>query len=171
MTVGTGIIIGGGTMGADIASIFLANGADAVVVEIDDRVRAGLPSRVAAAMAETGCSGKPGSLEVLEAIGNIDWAQAEIVIECVFENLVVKQTVFAELDRQVPVHVPVTSNSSGFPITRISEGLQTADRMAGLHFFMPGHLVPCVEVIRGDQTDPVAITAVCETMSKLGKKP
>jgi 3-hydroxybutyryl-CoA dehydrogenase len=158
-------------MGADIASIFIANGADAVVVEIDDAVRAGLPSRVAAATAETGCSGKPGSLEMVEAIGNINWTQAEIVIECVFENLAVKQAVFAELDRQAPIHLPVTSNSSGFPISRISEGLGTADRMAGLHFFMPGHLVPCVEVIRGDRTDPAVITAVCGTMSELGKKP
>ena len=55
--------------------------------------------------------------------------------------------------------MPLTSNSSGFPITRIAEGMATADRMLGLHFFMPAHLVPCVEVICGERSDR-AVAAV-----------
>jgi 3-hydroxybutyryl-CoA dehydrogenase len=169
--VGKGIIIGGGTMGADIAAIFVAHGDDVEIVEIDAATRAGLPARVAASADEIGTGLSPGRVRVLETIGEVDWRGAEIVIECVFEQLPVKQAVFAELDRAAPAGVPVTSNSSGFPISRIAEGLETARRMAGLHFFMPGHLVPCVEVIRGERTEPATIEAVFATMARLGKKP
>jgi 3-hydroxybutyryl-CoA dehydrogenase len=171
MTVAKGVIVGGGTMGADIAAIFLANGADAEVVEIDAAVQSSLPARVAASAAEISDGARLGRLRVVSTIGEVDWRDAAIVIECVFEVLGVKQSVFADLEKYAPGDIPLTSNSSGFPISRIAEGLTTSSRMAGLHFFMPGHLVPCVEVIRGEHTSPAVIDTVFATMAELGKKP
>ena len=81
------------------------------------------------------------------------WADAGIVVECVNEDIALKQRIFAELERLAPPDIPLASNSSGFPISRIAEGLKTARRMLGLHFFMPAHLVPLVEVVKSEATD------------------
>jgi len=165
-----GVVVGGGTMGADIAAIFIAHGLNADVVEMNPAVRRGLPARVTTAAREVGVE-KRGTLKVLDAIDGVGWTGVGIVIECVFEDIEVKREVFSELDRAAPEGVPLCSNSSGLPISRIALGTATAERMAGLHFFMPGHLVPCVEVIRGDATSDGTIDAVFEMMVGLGKKP
>jgi 3-hydroxybutyryl-CoA dehydrogenase len=65
----------------------------------------------------------------------------------------------------------LASNSSGFPISRIGEGLATQSRMLGLHFFMPAHLVPLVEVILSEQADPAIARAVHEFMAAVGCEP
>jgi 3-hydroxybutyryl-CoA dehydrogenase len=67
--------------------------------------------------------------------------------------------------------VPLTSNSSGFPIHAIGKGLETRSRMLGLHFFMPAHLVPLVEVISSEATSSNLAAEVYDLMKKLGKKP
>ena len=67
--------------------------------------------------------------------------------------------------------VPLASNSSSFPISEIGAGLATQWRMLGLHFFMPAHLVPAVEVVRGEKTDEVVAQAVTAIMRSVGKKP
>jgi 3-hydroxybutyryl-CoA dehydrogenase len=108
---------------------------------------------------------------VLGTIGEIDWDGAFLLIECVSEDLAIKQAVFAELEKAAPCDLPLTSNSSGFPISRIADGRETAGRMVGLHFFMPANLVPCVEVILGERTDPTVADAVQATIARLGKKP
>jgi 3-hydroxybutyryl-CoA dehydrogenase len=166
-----GVVIGGGTMGADIAAIFIAEGRNVQIVESDSAVRKNLPCRVRLAADEIGLRGGAGKIVVRDAIAAVDWVNAEIVIECAFEALDVKRTVFRELERYAPRHLPLASNSSGFPITRIAEGLTTGDRMLGLHFFMPGHLVPCVEVIRGESTTPEVVEQAFASMEGLNKKP
>jgi 3-hydroxybutyryl-CoA dehydrogenase len=166
-----GIVIGGGTMGADIAAIFIAHDQNAEIVEIDPVTRAALPGRVAIAVDEIGGKNRHGILRVVDAIDKVDWGGATIVIESAFEDLAVKQAVFAELEEHAPPDLPLASNSSCFPISRIAEGRITAARMAGLHFFMPGHLVPCVEVIRGEHTDPLVIEEIFATMAALHKMP
>src|SRR4051812_14368171 len=94
-----GVVVGGGTMGADLAAMFLANGVDAEVVEIDPAARQKLPERVAISVEEIGSGIQPGRLRVITAIGEIDWSGVEIVIETAFERLPVKQEVFAALDK------------------------------------------------------------------------
>jgi 3-hydroxybutyryl-CoA dehydrogenase len=171
MKLRKGVVIGGGTMGGDIAAIFAAHGCDVEVVETDPRVVESLPSRIKTAVDELEPPGVIGGQSVVDQISKVDWTCAGIVIECVFETLEAKQAVFAELERWAPPDIPLASNSSGFPITRISEGLKTRERMLGLHFFMPGHLVPCVEVVRGEHTRPEVIEQAYEIMKTLGKKP
>jgi 3-hydroxybutyryl-CoA dehydrogenase len=166
-----GVVIGGGTMGADIAAIFAAHGCAVEIVEHAAQSRSSLGERIETAVAELGCAGRKGAVAVRPSIQEVDWAEASIVIECVFESLPVKKEVFAQLEQFAPATIPLASNSSGFPITRISEGLTTRHRMLGLHFFMPGHLVPAVEVIRGEHTDEAFVEQAYAIMARLGKKP
>jgi 3-hydroxybutyryl-CoA dehydrogenase len=87
------------------------------------------------------------------------------------EKLPLKREVFAALERLAPPDAPLASNSSSFPISEIAAGLATQRRMLGLHFFMPAHLVPAVEVIRGERTDEAVAQAVTAIMRSVGKKP
>lgn len=166
-----GIVIGGGTMGTNIASIFVANGHDAEIVEPDRDVRENLEQRVADSALEIGLGMGLGNTRVVSSVDDIDWRDAYLLIECVSEILPLKQEVFALLEKAAPRHLPLTSNSSGFPISRIADNLESADRMVGLHFFMPAHLVPCVEVIVGERSDLAIVDEVQSVMAELGRKP
>ena len=166
-----GIVIGGGTMGADIAAIFAGNGWDVEIVEPNEAMRASLESRVKASAAEIDAAKPLGEIRVRAAIGDLDWSSAALVIEAVWEDHDANRKVFAELEQAAPRGLPLTSNSSGFPTTEIAEGMATASRMFGLHFFMPAHIVPCVELILGERSDPVLAEKVGGIMRDLGKKP
>ena len=158
-------------MGSDVAAIFYAAGWHAQVVDPSPEVRARLPENVAAAAQSIGIYGQGGSVIARAAIADIDWLDVGIVIECAPENLEVKQAIFRQLDTAAPAHVPLTSNSSGIPISRIGEQCATRARMLGLHFFMPAHWVPAVEVVRSEFSDEAVAQAVSAIMRSVRKKP
>ncbi len=165
------VVIGGGTMGRDIAAIFVAGGWRAQVVETAAAARPKLAQRVLDSAQAIGTGRSEGSADALATLDDIDWAGVRLVIECVPEKLELKREVFAALEKLAPAEVPLASNSSSFPISEIGEGLATQSRMLGLHFFMPAHRVPAVEVIRGAHTDEAVAQAATELMRGLGKKP
>ena len=100
-----------------------------------------------------------------------DWSEVVWVIETIKEDMQLKQELFASLDQRVPEHIPIGSNSSGFPISKISAGLKTAHRMFNAHYFMPAHIVPLVEVVLGEKSDPVMGEQVCQLYRQAKKKP
>src|SRR3990172_11606280 len=167
----TAVVRGGGTRGADVAAIFVAGGWRVSVVEPKRPRWPALRDRVAAACRQLGATPDPGRLVVHAALVGVPWPELSLAIECVPESLALKQSVFAELERLARPDTPLASNSSSFPISEIGRGLATGGRMLGLHFFMPAHLVPCVEVVRGEATDPAVCEAVAGTMRNLGKVP
>ncbi len=168
---GKAVVIGGGTMGSAVAAIFCAAGWNADVVETDASVRAALPGKITVAGSVIGNGNIGGTVTIHEELDAIDWRGVDIVIECVFEILAVKKAVFARLEALCPASIPLTSNSSSFPISDIGQGLSTLDRMLGLHFFMPAHLVPAVEVVRSAASDEAVTERVCQIMCEVGKKP
>lgn len=165
------IVVGGGTMGRDIASIFYAAGWRTQVVETDPAARATLAQRVCDAAQAIGASHRPGIVEVVPELEAADWSGVGLVIEAVPERLPLKRAVFATLERLAPATAPLASNSSSFPISEIAAGLATQARMLGLHFFMPAHLVPAVEVVRSEKTDGAVAQAVTAIMRSVGRKP
>lgn len=164
-------VIGGGIMGCDIAGIFYAAGWHAQVVESNPAVRVRLSETVPAAARAAGIHQAGGSVEARAALADIDWSSVRIAIECAPENLPVKQQIFEALEKLAPADVPLTSNSSGFPISKIAERCTSGARMLGLHFFMPAHLVPAVEVVRSVHTDEAVAQTVSSIMRSVRKKP
>jgi 3-hydroxybutyryl-CoA dehydrogenase len=164
-------VIGGGVMGADIAAIFYAAGWNAQIVEPGAAARARLPEMVPVAAQAMGIHQQGGSVKTHAAIADIQWSDVGLLIECAPENLPIKQQIFKELDRIAPAHVALTSNSSGFPISKIGASCATRSRMLGLHFFMPAHLVPAVEVVRSEYTDEAVAQSVSTIMRSVRKKP
>jgi 3-hydroxybutyryl-CoA dehydrogenase len=100
-----------------------------------------------------------------------DWSEVIWVLETIKEDMGLKQALFAQLDQRVPKHIPIGSNSSGFPISKIAVNLATANRMFNAHYFMPAHIVPLVEVVLGEFSDPVMGEQVCQIYRDAGKKP
>jgi 3-hydroxybutyryl-CoA dehydrogenase len=89
-------------------------------------------------------------LSVVSSLDDLDWSSVDLVIECIPERLDIKQALFKQLEQRARKDALLASNSSSFPITAIAQGLQTQERMLGLHFFMPAHLTPLVEVVCGE---------------------
>ena len=168
------VVIGTGVMGSGIAAGFIANGADVVLLGRSAarcEQAQGAALKLAAALVPQAAGLLPARLQTGLADGWDDWHGLSLVIETVAEDLALKQALFAMLDSRVPAQVPIGSNSSGFPISQIAQGLAGAGRMFNLHYFMPAHVVPLVEVVLGAASDPVLGQQVCELFTALGKKP
>lgn len=148
------VVVGGGTMGADVAVVLARGGAQVTVVDPHATRREQLPSHMAHALATAGQTQHAGPVQVCATLDEVDWTDVVLVVECITEQLAAKQALFAELQTLAPATAVLASNSSGFPISAIAQGLATARRMLGLHFFMPAHLVPLVEVVLGERSDP-----------------
>jgi 3-hydroxybutyryl-CoA dehydrogenase len=164
-------IIGGGTMGTDIAAIFAAGGWNTHIAEPSDAVRENLPRAVKTSLHTLNADEAFERIRVYAGIENVPWSAVGFVVECVPEDLSIKQSVFRQLEGLSRPDTPLTSNSSSFPISRIGEGLSTPSRMAGLHFFLPAHLVPLVEVVRSEQTNPEIADHIADVMRQLNKRP
>ncbi|GMR21259.1 MAG: 3-hydroxyacyl-CoA dehydrogenase NAD-binding domain-containing protein [Gammaproteobacteria bacterium] len=79
--------------------------------------------------------------------------RADLVIEAIIENLEIKQKVFADIEKKVPAHTVLATNTSGIPLEDIGKGLQNPGRLIGLHFFNPVAKMQLVEIVRGAQSD------------------
>lgn len=159
------LIVGGGTMGGDIASSFAAAGARTHVMSPSAKTREALPERMRKAF--TTLNADPALAKVATTyatLAEVPWSEIDLVIESVTENLALKQQLFAELEQLVRPGVPLVTNTSTFHIGDIASGLrpETRKRVAGLHYFMPAHLVPLVEIVRSEWTDD----SVCDDLER-----
>ena len=164
------LVVGGGTMGVDIAASFAAGGWEAVIVNPNDARFVTIQSRFQEALARLQCPhARPLALH--QQLDEVAWAELDLVIEAVPEVLPLKQKIFADLERLAKPDTPLCSNSSALPISAIGKGLSSQHRMLGTHYFMPAHLVPAVEVVCSEHTDPAIADRVSEMMRSVGKVP
>lgn len=97
--------------------------------------------------------------------------QVDIVVEAVVENPKVKKAVLAEVETKVSNDTVLASNTSTISITYLAEGLTRPENFCGMHFFNPVHMMPLVEVIRGEKTSDNAIARTVAYANAMGKKP
>jgi len=165
------VIVGGGTMGGDVAVVCARGGCAVQVVELTTERRALLPDYFANTLNDLGYEHRTHLLTTAGSLEEVDWADVDLVIECVPERVDIKQELFAKLEQYVKPETVLASNSSSFPISEIARGLKTAARMIGLHFFMPAHLVPCVEIVYGEKTSPMVGESLSRLMTACGMVP
>lgn len=165
------LVIGGGTMGVGIIAMFIAGGWTVDVVSRSASTRDGLPAATARALAGMGKPADTSGLKTFATLPEADWPRIDVAVETVTEDLALKQRLFAEMEALARPDAALTSNSSSFPISQIGKGLRTQSRMMGLHFFMPAHLIPLVEVVSSVHTDPKEAERVGAIMKDLGKRP
>ncbi len=165
------IVVGGGTMGADVALGLARAGCRTGVVEASPRRLESLDAYFDKGVQALGSEQRRDRLWSCAGLDEIDWTQIDIVVECIPEQLPMKQALFADLARLARPDALLCSNSSSFPISAIAQGLPTPERMLGLHYFMPAHLVPLVEVVLGEASDPALGEALCVFMRGCGMVP
>ncbi|MGQ0581055.1 MAG: 3-hydroxyacyl-CoA dehydrogenase family protein [Reyranella sp.] len=165
------LVLGGGTMGVGIIAMFLGGGWKVDVVSRSASTRDGLPAATAKALAAMGKPADTSGLATFATLPEAPWPKIDLVVETVTEDLALKQQIFADMEKLARPDCALTSNSSSFPISAIAKGLKTQGRMMGLHFFMPAHLIPLVEVVRSVHTDIPTAEKVGAIMSSLGKRP
>lgn len=171
-------VVGCGLMGSGIAQVTAAAGFDTVVREVDrDRLDQGVDA-IGKFLAKGVERGKLTGDERDAILGRIDattllsdFADVDIVIEAVVEDLDVKKEVFAELDRVLGEDAIRCSNTSSLCITEMAAATKHPDRFVGLHFFSPVPLMPVVEVIPTLMTSADLTETVCELGRKIGKTP
>jgi 3-hydroxybutyryl-CoA dehydrogenase len=171
-TVRQAAVIGGGIMGGDIAVLLAAGGWRVHVMSPSEKTRAALPARVAAGLARLGSApDRAHSVEVHAGLGDLPWTRVELVVEAVTEDLSLKQRLFADLGRLARPDAVLATNTSTFAITSVGRDAAYPERVVGLHFFMPAHLVPLVEVVHADFTDSAFADRLFDWMVELGKQP
>ncbi|WP_103339495.1 3-hydroxyacyl-CoA dehydrogenase NAD-binding domain-containing protein [Amycolatopsis sp. CA-126428] len=116
----------------------------------------------------------PDAANRLKALvtGSLDkaaFADADFVIEAVFEELGVKQQVFAELEQHVKPEAILATNTSSLSITAMASKLQHPERVVGFHFFNPVAVLPLLEIVRGEQTDDAALATAFSVGKQLKK--
>ena len=170
-------VIGGGLMGSQITLVLAQGSRETLLVSrsqetLDramenirryvgdlhrhDLLRGETPEAVVARIRPT--------TELETAVGS-----SEFVVESISENLEAKQEVFQRMDAAAPRATVLASNKSGLPITQLGERMVHQDRIAGSHFFQPAHIVPVLEVIRGDRTSDETMDRTCEIWKRLDR--
>jgi len=164
------VVIGSGHMGAGIAAIFSAAGHPVVLLGRRlPALQARLPA-ISALAATLQPVDPPGIVSAALLDEWNGWDGVALVIETISEDLAAKQALFAALDHRVPAHIPIGSNSSGYGIDEMAAGLQTTARMLNVHYSMPAHIVPMVEVALGSGTSLPLAEGVCRLIQSTRKK-
>lgn len=99
------------------------------------------------------------------------FAQADLVVESITEDLNTKQTFWAEISSLVPKDTLLASNTSGLKITEIAKACVNPERFMGQHWLNPPHLLPLCEIIAGERTSPENIQKMRKLVEDLGKQP
>ena len=169
-------IIGAGTMGSGIAMACANAGLRVVLTDASqDRLDAGF----AALRKNYDSSVKRGRLTpadvekrlalVTGAVGYEACASADVVIEAVFEQMALKQQIFAALDGVAKPGAMLATNTSMLDIDAIASATRRPESVVGLHFFSPAHVMRLVEIVRGSSTSVVTIASALALAKKLGK--
>lgn len=166
-------IVGAGLMGHGIAVALARAGHRTRLHDPDPAALADLHDRVEKALELTGTSGpaRAAVQDLVSATSDLDSAlrQADIVVEAVPERMAVKHEVMASVEAVVPAHVPIWSNTSVLSITGIGTGMRHPERLVGVHWWNPPHLIPLVEIAPGDATNPRLVHEAEELILSLGK--
>jgi 3-hydroxyacyl-CoA dehydrogenase len=173
------VVIGGGTMGGGIAMSAANFGLPVTIVETtEEALQKGL-QRCEQNWQRSVTSGRLSQAEVDKRrallTGSTDFegtvAQADLVIEAVFENMEVKKEVFARLDKAARPGVVLASNTSTLSIDEIASATKRPELVVGMHFFSPANVMRLLENVRGSATSYPAIATATEIGKRIGKLP
>lgn len=174
----TAAVIGGGTMGAGIAAALASRNVPVIVIERDEAAADGAARRLDTLFEKLAAGGRSSAETIARQRTLIevdaDWARissVDLVIEAAFEALEVKQEIFEKLDRLAQPDTILATNTSYLDIDAIAAATSRPERVIGLHFFSPAHVMKLLEVVRGAKTDADAIATGLAFGRKLGKLP
>jgi 3-hydroxyacyl-CoA dehydrogenase len=177
--VNTVAVIGAGVMGSGIAQTFAQAGCTVRLQARRDATLQAALDRITKNQAAMVQAGLLGGVAAEEARGRIhattDLAEAvrgcQFVSESVPEDLAQKQAVFAALDREAPPEAVLSTDTSGLSVSAIAAATTRPQGVVGFHWMNPPHLMPPVEVIRGERTADAVMDLACALARRIGRVP
>ncbi len=171
-------VLGAGIMGGGIAYQSAYKGTPIIMKDIrEEALQLGL-DEAAKLLGKLVDRGRMTSAKMADTMGRIratlsygDYADVDIVVEAVVENVKVKHAVLAEVEKAAKEGTILTSNTSSISIDLLAESLQHPENFVGMHFFNPVHRMPLVEVIKGEKSGEKAIATTVAWASAMGKTP
>ncbi|MBD3869464.1 MAG: 3-hydroxyacyl-CoA dehydrogenase family protein [Acidobacteria bacterium] len=173
------LVIGAGTMGHGIAQTAAAAGYRVLLNDVsEDLIRTGIASigknlEKGIQKGKVSAEERDATLGRIEVAANLEAAArvADLVIEAAPEKLELKESIFKRLDGSAPPEAILASNTSSLPIGKIAAATGRPDRVIGMHFFNPVHIMPLLELVRGDGTSDETLEAALEVARRMGKDP
>ncbi len=173
-----GACLGAGTMGGGIAWLMAKNDMFPIMKDINyEGIELGLKQaskNFSGALKRKRLSQDDFERKMRSISGQTDYRgfkRTDLVIEAIVENMDIKKSVFAEVEKEVSATTLLTSNTSSLSIQDMSTALEDSSRFAGLHFFNPVHLMPLVEIITHDNVSPETVEALYNWVLKTKKTP
>jgi 3-hydroxybutyryl-CoA dehydrogenase len=171
-------VVGLGTMGAGIAQVSVQSGFETVgrevTAELGERGRATIDRYLSRGVEKGRLSwgDRDAALGRLTLTTELsDFADCDLVIEAVLEELDLKRGVFAELERVTRPEAVLATNTSALSVAEIAEATARPERVVGMHFFNPAPVLPLVEVVRTSQSSDEAVDAAYAWAERAGKQP
>lgn len=169
-------VVGCGLMGSGISEVCARSRYRVVVSEVNDELLNRGLDRIRRSMAKGVERGKLSQAQMDEALGRIegtttleDFADCDLVIEAITEEMEAKKGVFAELDKICPPHAILASNTSSLCITEMASVTQRGDKVLGLHFFSPAPVMKLLEIVRTILTSDETVKTARAFGESLGK--
>lgn len=169
-------VIGAGLMGSGIAQVSAQAGYEVVLRDVTDEALARGKGGIQASYEKFVAKGKLAADDAEQALARITTttdldavADADIVVEAVFEKIEVKQEIFRTLDGLVKDDTILASNTSAIPITKIAAATQRPERVVGTHFFSPVPMMQLCELVRGYKTSDETLAAARAFAEEVGK--
>jgi len=172
-------VIGAGTMGPGMTAVFAGHGFDVRLTDVKPDVLERAKTTIETVYATLSTGGMLTAaaidaartrvsltLDVAEAVRGADF-----VVEAIPERLDLKQRLFADIEPRVSDETILASNTSGIPITELGKAVKRPERVIGMHWSNPPHLIPVIEVIRGDRTGQPAVEATRRVVERVGMVP
>jgi 3-hydroxybutyryl-CoA dehydrogenase len=171
-------IVGAGTMGGGIAYVAALAGFNALLFDVKPEIVTQALQRISTDATKGAERGKLTSDQASQIIANIrqcsslqEFSSCDIVIEAIIELLDAKKSLFQQFESICRTETVLASNTSSLSITAIAAGSQHPERIVGLHFFNPPHLMKLVEVVNGHQTSKSTTELTTQFAKALGKIP
>lgn len=170
-------VIGAGTMGSGIAQVAAVAGFQVQLFDLNPEVlkkgMAGIQKNLqkAVELGKLTSENAQATLQRISPADDLSHLICDVVIEAIIEKTEAKQNVFQSLAQINPPTTIFASNTSSIPITRIARGIPHPERVVGMHFFNPAHLMKLVEVISGEATSAEVAQTVAELSTQMGKTP
>lgn len=171
-------VVGAGTMGHGIAQVAALAGYETALTDSNAAVLEAAPARIEENLEGGVTRGKitegnaSEAMSRIEVLGDLKAAvrDADLVIEAVIEDLGVKRDLFARLDSLTVSSAVLATNTSSLSVAAIAAATTRPDRVLGMHFFNPVHIMKLVELVRHDRTGDDFLARALEAVTRMGKQ-
>lgn len=177
MKIKTVAVIGAGTMGSSITMALISKGYNVVLKDVTSefvdaglkRIDKMLESRVKKGLSQADADAQRVLVSAATTFG--DFEKVDLAVEAVVESIDIKRTVFQDLEKNCRSDAILATNTSSLSITQIAACTKSPERVVGLHFFNPAHIMKLVEIIPGLDTSEETVDLCLQFVRSLGKLP